>query len=166
MYNGAFDKNEFDWSDRPLPGTSNTRAVTSEPPVEKTLAAVGEPLFKLNCATCHQETGLGVAGIFPPLVKSQFVDGSPKRLATLILKGLQGPVSVAGVQYPGVGVMPAWEQPLNDQKIASILSYIRQAWGNHDGEIAPEQVAAARKEFIGQTDPWKESDLLKLPAAP
>jgi mono/diheme cytochrome c family protein len=115
----------------------------------------------LNCATCHQDTGLGVAGVYPPLAKSEFVNGSPKRLGMILLKGIQGPITVEGHQF-GAAVMPAWDK-LNDQKIGAVLTYVRQAWGNTSGEITPEQIAAARKEFADHAESWTEADILKIP---
>ena len=55
--------------------------------------------------------------------------GSTKRLGMILLKGAEGPMTVKGAQY-GSAVMQPWEKTLNDQKIADVLTYIRQEWGN------------------------------------
>ena len=165
MYNGGFDGSVFDWYTRPLPGANGSAPQSGAGEVAQadTPAQIGQKVFKLNCATCHQETGLGIAGQFPPLAKSEYVNGSPKRLSMILLKGLQGPVKVLGATY-SAAVMPAWEKQLNDAKIAEVLTYVRQAWGNSAGEITPEQISTARKEFAGHVESWKEPDLLAVPA--
>ena len=162
MYNGGFDPSVFDWYTRPLPGsTGGQPGQGGEAPVEQTPVMIGENVFKLNCATCHQDTGLGVPGTYPPLAKSEYVNGTPMRLGMILLKGLQGSIKVEGNTF-GAAVMPAWDK-LSDQKIADVLTYVRQAWGNTGNEIEPEQIAAARKLFAAHPDSWTEADLLKVP---
>ena len=115
-----------------------------------------------SCVTCHQPTGKGIPGQFPPLAGSEFVMGGSKRLTMILLKGLQGPVKVQGAAFNGA--MPTWEKILTDKQIASILTFVRQEWGNKAGEITPDQVAAARKEFSDRAEPWTEADILAVPA--
>ena len=126
-------------------------------PVEK-----GKKIYSANCATCHQANGLGVAGQYPPLAESEYVDGSTKRLGMIILKGLQGPLTVKGQKY-GSAVMQPWEKTLNDQKIADVLTYIRQEWGNKGAPVAAEGIAALRKELAGRIESYTEADLLAVP---
>ena len=78
----------------------------------------------------------------------------------IVLKGLQGPLTVKG-QY-GSAVMQPWEKTLNDQKIADVLTYVRQEWGNTGGPISAEG-AALRKELAGRTESWTEPDILAVP---
>jgi len=79
----------------------------------------------------------------------------------ILLKGLQGPVTVEGHLFNGA--MPAWGTSLTDKKIASILTYIRSSFGNKGGEITPDQIADARKEYASHPDSWHESDLQAVP---
>ncbi len=97
--------------------------------VELTPAERGKKIFSANCVTCHQTTGLGVAGQYPPLAGSEIVNGGARRPAMIVLKGLVGPVTVKGQQF-GSAVMQPWEKTLNDQKIADVLTFVRQEWGN------------------------------------
>ena len=62
----------------------------------------------------------------------------------IVLKGLEGPVTVKGVQF-GTAVMQPWDKTLTDAKIADVLTYIRQEWGNAAPPVAKEGVAALRK---------------------
>ena len=113
-----------------------------------------------TCATCHQATGLGVPGAFPPLANSEWVTGSEERVIKILLHGLQGPIEVSGATYNGI--MPAFgpgsAYNWNDQRIAEVLTYIRSEWGNNAGPITPEQVAEVR----GQTNrsaAWTAAEL-------
>ena len=101
---------------------------------------LGETVFKTNCMACHQETGLGIPGAFPPLAKSDFLNADPVRAIKTVIEGRQGKLTVNGVTYDGV--MPAWS--LSDEDIANVLSYIYGNWGNSGHEVKPADVAAAR----------------------
>jgi len=122
----------------------------------------GKKIFSANCATCHQANGLGVAGQYPPLAGSEFVLGGTKRLGMIVLKGLQGPLTVKGVQY-GTAVMQPWDKTLTDAKIADVLTYIRQDWGNKAGPVSTAQIAALRKELASHPDSFTEPDLKAVP---
>jgi len=135
----------------------------AEQVAELTPAEKGKKIFSANCATCHQANGLGVAGQYPPLAGSEIVNGGARRPVMIVLKGLQGPLTVKG-QHFGSAVMQPWEKTLNDQKIADVLTYVRQEWGNTGGPIAPEGVGALRKELGGRAESWTEPDILAIPA--
>jgi mono/diheme cytochrome c family protein len=107
---------------------------------------------------------MGVPGNYPPLAKSEWVNGSPKRLAMILLKGLQGPVTVAGQSFPGTQAMPAWGTNLNNKKLSQVMTYIRSEWGNSAPEVTETQVAAARKEFESRSESWTINDIQAVPA--
>ena len=121
-------------------------------------AAKGEKLFLANCAACHQATGLGVPGAFPPLVKSVWVTGSEDRLVKAILAGLAGEIEVNGVKYNGN--MPNIGAGLKDAQIAHIATYVRQAWGNVAEPVMDTKVTEVRKA-IGNRAQYSPADLLK-----
>lgn len=121
-------------------------------------AAKGQTLFLANCAACHQATGLGVPGAFPPLVKSIWVTGSEDRLVKAILAGLAGEIEVNGVKYNGN--MPNIGAGLKDAQIAHIATYVRQAWGNVAEPVMDTKVAEVRKA-IGNRAQYSPADLLK-----
>ena len=123
----------------------------------------GKKVFMANCAVCHQPNGLGAAGQgYPPLAGSEWVTGSTKRLGMIVLKGLQGPITVKGQSY-GTAVMQAWDTTLNDTKIADVLTYIRQEWGNKGGPVSPEGIKALRKELASHSGSFTEADLKAVP---
>jgi len=140
----------------PVAGTASGAA-----PAES-LADIGKRVFAQDCTQCHQATALGQPGVYPPLSKSEWVNGPSKRVMMIVLKGLQGPVTVTG--KPFNNSMPAWGAQLTDKKIAAVLTYVRSQFGNSAPPISPEEVAAIRKEFTARTEPWSEAELLAVPA--
>jgi len=115
-----------------------------------------------HCVTCHQENGKGLpdSGL-PPLVKSSWVTGDPDRLIKLTLKGLMGPIEVNGRKYPGQVPMTPFEHLLNDDEIAAVLTYTRNAFGNKASAIQQSDVAKVRKEVKSFIGLYKPEDLLK-----
>jgi mono/diheme cytochrome c family protein len=139
-------------------GAAGGGGAAAEGPSEVEL---GQTYFQQNCQVCHQATGSGLPGTYPPLAGSEFVNGGSRRLGMILLKGLQGPVTVEGHDFNGA--MPAWGTTLTDKKIAAILTYVRQAFGNKAGPITVEQIADARKEFASHADAWHAQDILAVP---
>ena len=105
--------------------------------------AAGKQLFTGTCSVCHQANGEGLAGVFPPLAKSDFLAADPKRAMTIVTHGLTGKVTVNGKEYDSV--MPPMSQ-LNDDEVANILTYVLNSWDNPGGQISKEEVAKARAE--------------------
>jgi mono/diheme cytochrome c family protein len=161
-YSGDFSAEGLD----PQAGMQGRRGTNPEgtPPPTAELGPFerGKKVYSANCATCHQPNGQGVAGQYPPLAGSEWVTGSTKRLAMIVLKGAEGPMTVKGAQY-GSAVMQPWDKTLNDQKIADVLTYIRQEWGNNAGSVSPEGIAALRKELAGRTAAYREPELKEVP---
>jgi mono/diheme cytochrome c family protein len=129
--------------------------------------AMGKILFNTPgaCMTCHQPNGQGVPGVYPPLAQSEWANGSPDRVIRIVLFGLQGPVHVRGADF-GVAVMPAFGPTgtfgWSDEKIAAVLTYVRQEWGDKASAITPEQVAAIRTAEANRTKAWIQDELLKI----
>ena len=121
--------------------------ITNERPPQGTLEA-GEATFLANCAACHQPTGKGLPGAFPPLADSDYMKALPKdKLIGVVLNGFSGKVTVNGMDYDGV--MPALNH-LSDTEIANTLTYVLNAWGNNSGSVSATEVAAARGEKTQQ----------------
>lgn len=100
----------------------------------------GEVVYKTNCAACHQLTGVGIPGAFPPLAKSDFLNKDVVRSIKTVTGGLQGKVVVNGQEFNGV--MPAWS--LSDEEIANVLTYVYGSWGNSGKDVTPQDVKANR----------------------
>ena len=112
------------------------------------IAAAGEAVYLANCAACHQPTGQGLAGAFPPLAQSDFLLGNRQEVMQAALFGLSGPITVNGQDYDGV--MPSMGY-LTDEDLAAALTYVFSAWGNAGSAVSVEEVAALRAE-LGQSD--------------
>jgi mono/diheme cytochrome c family protein len=119
--------------------------------------AAGQRIYANNCASCHQASGQGIPGAFPPVVGSEWVTGSPETLTLVLLHGLQGPIEVAGQAYNGA--MPAWKDLLKDEEIAAVATYLRQWGSNSAPPVPPEQVTALRERHAGRTAMWTADEL-------
>ena len=117
----------------------------------------GEQIYMARCMSCHQTDGRGIAGVFPPLDETEWVNGDKGRLIRIVLQGLTGETTVQGVVYSGA--MPPWQSFLNDEEIAAVLTYIRSAWNNNASAVTTQEVAAVRKATEGRTDAWTETEL-------
>lgn len=84
-----------------------------------------------QCAGCHQATGQGLPGAFPPLAghvaEILALKGGREFLIQVLLWGLQGQIEVKGMKYNGA--MPAYNG-LKDEEIAALLNHIATAWGD------------------------------------
>ena len=105
-------------------------------------AARGASLYTANCTACHQATGTGLPGAFPPLKGNAAVlDVNPATQIDTILHGAQG-VPIGGVTYPSA--MPPFGASLSDADVADIANHERSSWGNQGKLITADQVKAAR----------------------
>ena len=114
------------------------------------------------CFTCHQSTGLGLAGQFPPLAGSDWVLGDKERLIKISIYGLMGEIEVNGEKYNNVMVPPGIPPgSLTDQQIADVLTYIRNDWGNSASSVSPKEVANVRASIKdrGPMQMWTAAEL-------
>lgn len=116
----------------------------------------GRSVFSRTCQTCHQASGLGLPGAFPPLANSPIAQGDKDRLIRLVLHGLQGPITVEGKSFNNV--MPPWKT-LSDAEIAAVLTYVRSNFGNTASAVTPAEVAAERTATSSRTQPWTAAEL-------
>jgi nitrite reductase (NO-forming)/hydroxylamine reductase len=103
----------------------------------------GEAVYNLACVACHQPTGQGLPGAFPPLAGSDYLLSNPERAVGIVVRGLQGEVVVNNQKFNSV--MPAMTQ-LSDQQIADVVTFVLNSWGNKGGSIPVERVAAERAQ--------------------
>ena len=137
-------------------GDRRTVADLSGPvPAAAGAAVDGKAVFAAQCVACHQATGKGLPGVFPPLDGSEWVQGDARTLANILLHGINGEISVAGTTYNGA--MPSFQQ-LGDAELAAVASYIRSSWANQaealsDELFAKERAGSERKTpFDGQAE--------------
>ena len=106
----------------------------------------GLQLFRSICATCHGADGKGIQDLAPPLKGSEYIDGSMKRLAAIILHGLSGPISVNGKLYQLNNEMPGLvnNKEISDEDIADIIRYTQNALAKEGKNISPSDVKKMR----------------------
>ena len=126
----------------------------------------GKPIFNTYCAACHQPTGMGLPGQFPPLAGSDWVNvDSPNRVIRIVLYGFQGPVTVSGKQFNNS--MPHWTGILTPEQIAAVLTYVRQnkEWGNTAPAVKVEQVNAIAGDLKSRNEnqQFTEEELNQVP---
>ena len=120
----------------------------------------GKEFYAITCGACHQLHGNGLDGLAPPLLNSEWVNGSVGRLTRIVLNGLSGPITVTGREYnmimPGLPV-------LDDDQIANLLTYIRNEWGHSAGAVTPAEIAKIRAAVGDRADMWTAEELLAIP---
>lgn len=139
VYFGSKDEDEKSSSlqtdIKPLPETESNDI--------KDLIAVGKSIYNSTCAACHQLEGQGILKVFPPLAKSDFLNKDKNAVINTILAGKTGMITVNNDNYNGV--MPP--QNLNDQEIASVLTYVYSQWGNSGKTVIAEEVKNVRSKI-------------------
>jgi mono/diheme cytochrome c family protein/glucose/arabinose dehydrogenase len=125
-------------------------------PAQQAQFDAGKDLYTRTCAACHQPGGLGQAGLAPPLVDSEWVLGSDKRLPRIIMQGIEGPISVAGTQWNLE--MPALPQ-FSDEEIANVLTYIRREWDHGANPVSVETVKSVREQTKDRGEMWTAKEL-------
>ena len=97
-----------------------------------------------SCVACHLADGKGQKVNIPPLAGSEWLKGGSERSIAISLRGLAGHIKVNGKIF--YAAMPP-QMLFDDEKLAYILSYVNNAWGNREELITKEQVAKARQEL-------------------
>lgn len=112
----------------------------------------GAALFASACVACHQTTGAGLPGVFPPLAGSEWVTGKETTMAAILLHGIAGPITVKGSSY--AGAMPAFKDQFSDEQLAAVLSHVRSQWGNAGAPVSAATVAKVRDQLKARTTPF------------
>lgn len=133
---------------------------------EKKQFVAGKSLYEKTCAGCHQENGQGLVPIAPPLASSEWVTGPEDRLIQIVLHGLKGPVTVNGKVYQEPEVQPLMpglkhNPEFTDEKLAAVLTYIRNAWTNEADPVDPAKVKEIRENTVERDELFTEEELLQ-----
>ena len=127
----------FSWPGK----AANTHTVTDTASYQRDpqVIARGRNLYLTVCASCHGNDGKGMSRFAPPLLRSEWVLGSPERLSKILLHGMEGPVHVDGKRYQTPEILPEMPAfattPAED--LAAIMTYIRQEWGHRASPVEP-----------------------------
>jgi mono/diheme cytochrome c family protein len=130
---------------------SALRPAAPAPAAAEGAAPDGAAIYAARCVACHQASGGGLAGAFPPLAASEWVLGAPERPAAILLRGLNGAIDVRGATFNGA--MPAFGAQLSDAEIAAVLSHVRASFGNSASAVDAALVAEVRAKTEAQTGP-------------
>ncbi|HYT76202.1 MAG TPA: cytochrome c, partial [Vicinamibacterales bacterium] len=137
---------KIDWPGKPVP-------VNNAPPLtvaQQQRFTAGSELYKNICLGCHQADGRGREKLAPSLVDSKYViSPDPGAAARILLGGKEG----------RIGLMPPLASALNDEQIASLLTYIRREWGHTAPAVAPDDVTEIRGLTKTRKRPWTDADL-------
>ena len=119
----------------PTAGTAMPLAQEGEPtPLsDAALIAMGEMIYRSNCAPCHQVNGEGTLSTFPALNRNPFVTAAD-------------PTGVIEVVLYGRQLMPSFERTLTAQEVAAVVSYIRNAWDNQASVVSEAQVREVQSQ--------------------
>ncbi len=113
-------------------------------PADSKQMARGEAIYKEYCLACHQANGQGLAPVYPPLAKSDWLKKHSKDdFAKIMINGLKGPITVNGKKYNGV--MTPIPAKYSDSDIAAVMTYVYNSFGNAGGSVSAADVAKARK---------------------
>jgi nitrite reductase (NO-forming) len=127
------------------PGTRLERVLAFEAPPSTPLSHEqlmerGAQVFTTVCATCHQPNAEGVPGVFPPLAKSDYLMADKERAINILMNGLKGEIVVNGQKFNSEMPKP----PLGDVEIASVLTYVRNSFGNKGDTVTLADVGKSR----------------------
>ncbi len=116
-----------------------TDKATGSPETPAATALDGKAIYTARCAACHQASGKGLPGAFPPIAGAEVPNGPAAEHMKIVLDGQTGPVKVLGKPYNGV--MPGWKGQLSAAEIAAVVTYERTAFGNKGGAVTADDVA-------------------------
>ncbi|MAW95368.1 MULTISPECIES: cytochrome c [unclassified Leeuwenhoekiella] len=102
----------------------------------------GETVYEDFCMQCHLPTGEGVAGVYPPLAKADYLLKKRKAAIHAVKYGLKGEITVNGNTYNSVMTAPG----LYDDEVADVMNYILHSWGNTSPKMVTEAEVKAIQE--------------------
>jgi mono/diheme cytochrome c family protein len=110
----------------------------------------GARIYADECSGCHTPNGDGIAGMFPSLKGSPAVQqDDPMSVLHVVLRGAR---SVGTDSVPTAPAMPSFGWILNDDEVAAVITYIRNAWGNAAPAVNAGQVRSARHALVERSD--------------
>ncbi len=130
-----------------LPGDSaNPQPLKPDDP----MMSAGQAIFRDQCSACHSIDGKGVAQLFPSLADSSMLRSrDPRSAIRLVLRGAR---SVATDVEPTAPGMPSFGRQLDDDQVAAVLTYARNAWGRPAPAVTAADVSEARRALHARTD--------------
>lgn len=126
--------------------------------------AAGQTVYMQVCFACHQPTGMGLPGMFPPLAGSDWVTAvKPDRLIRIVLHGITGPIQLNGQPFTSPAPIMPPQGTLSDEQIANVLTYVRTNFGNKASAVTAAEVKAIREAEKARMSMWTQAELEKIP---
>jgi mono/diheme cytochrome c family protein/glucose/arabinose dehydrogenase len=134
------------------PGKPGTTAVAPLTADEQQRFEKGRDIYRNICQGCHQPDGRGQDRLAPPLVGSTLALARADIPARILLSGKEGPT----------GLMPPIGSTIEDEQIASVLTYVRREWGQTGDPVSAAAVAEVRRATADRNRPWKHDELMAM----
>ena len=151
-YSAHFDPTVYNEHEKARTGAATVAVITP--------AQLGKRVFNRTCITCHQATGQGVPGVYPPLAGSEWAQGPEERVIHIVLYGLNGKIHVHDKDFDNS--MASLGTALKDDEIANALTYVRSEWGNNAPPVSAEAVAKVRAAEGARTKPCTVDELMQM----
>jgi len=103
----------------------------------------GKVVYKKQCLSCHQEDGLGISDVNPPL-NVKIVTGDKMKLIGIIINGQNTHEELNGRIYQNTMLA---NPDIKDQEIANVLTYIRNSFGNKASAVKESEVKSTRSKL-------------------
>ncbi len=133
------------------PGKPAPPAVTARTPAEEKLFVAGKEIFANNCEGCHGPEGAGIERVGAKLAGSRYANPGVANdaIIRILTNGKEGPI----------GVMPPLGAGMSDEDLGSVLTYVRQSWGNKGTPVVAAAVKETRQAYTHRTTPWTDTEL-------
>lgn len=119
----------------------------------------GKAVYAKTCVACHQPDGKGLPSVFPPLANSDWLEADNGLLSRVILRGLQGPITINGAPFTGPMPMAQLGDTLKDEEIADVINYVRATFGKGGPLATSELVKTTREATKDQKQPYTAAEL-------
>lgn len=125
----------------------------------------GRVIYGKTCTVCHQPSGQGTPGTFPPLAGSDWVnEKDPGRIIRIVLQGFSGPgLQVKGQPFNTSSSMVPWNM-MSDDDIAAVITYVRgnKDWGNNAPPVTADQVKSVRGKVTSHPLPFSPDEMMNI----
>jgi mono/diheme cytochrome c family protein len=130
-----------------LPGENDR---PSSPAADNPAMASGGAIYRDQCSACHGLDGKGVAGLFPSVADSSMArSDDPTTSIRIVLRGAR---SIGTSAEPTASGMPSYGWQLDDNEIASVLTYVRNSWGGAANAVSASDVSKVRRDTASRSD--------------
>lgn len=140
------------WPGGPNGGADEVRPLTA---AEQASFEQGREIYTNICAACHHASGLGEAGLAPPLRFASWLLDDKATPIRILVGGLNGPIEVNGTRWDLE--MPVFDS--SPEEVAAVLTYARREWGHGAEPISPDEVRVILKEMSEQEEVWTAASL-------